>query len=352
MLHTRFPLPEVWRTDLPWFFLAIHTPIVTRERVVLRCGEKLVSLRPDDGAIEWQTTVDPEGGNGALFLAHQDRYITERARMPDCLATVLAVDAGGMPLWHTDLPAMLALGSAVVSGGELHALSLGTPEDTRHYRIDLDTGAIRAQAPLPWHADTLLAVPGGLLARNQSPRSTPAADGNGDPGLYRMRPDGSEPVAMLDQAVRYLHGAGDLVLAVSQAGPTELLVRAYDAGSLAPLWSAPAHTGAAAVDSQGLSVYHVAPYAGAEHGVLVARNARTGVERWRSAALPARILSISACGPILLCNHRKGQVLYRCDDGALVAPLRGSYGPPSADRDRMYLGRPGTVLCASLSDLL
>ena len=346
MLHTPVPLPELWSTDLPWFFLAIYAPIVTAERVVMRCGEKMVSLRVEDGSIEWTTVVDPDEGNGALFLAHAGQYITEKARVPDLLATVLAVDASGQERWRTDLDAMLALGSAVVVDDRLLALSLGSKQETTLYQLDLATGAMREQHTLPWQADGLVPVPGGLVARNQ--------EASGDaPGLYRMSQAGTEPTPMLQGPVRYLEGAGEHLLALSQAeAGAPCMVRVYGASGLDALWSAPARTEAAALD--GGEVFHVAdaPDGGAsEHGVLVARDARTGAVRWRSEPLATKITAISVGGPVVLCNHRQGQVLYRRSDGGLIGTMRGSYGPPTVVGTRMYIGRPRALVCASVEAL-
>lgn len=346
MLRTPFPLPELWCTDLPWFFLAIYAPIVTAERVVMRCGEKMVSLRPEDGSIEWASVVDPEDGNGAVFLAHAGQYITEKARLPECLATILAVDAAGRERWRTDLSAMLALGSAVVVDDQMLALSLGAArEETILYQLDLATGAVRGQHALRWQADGLVPVPGGLVARNQ--------EASGDaPGLYRMSQAGTEPTPMLQEPVRYLEGAGAHLLALSQAeAGAPCMVHVYRADGLEAQWSAPARTEAAALD--GDDVFHVADADGgaSEHGVLVARDARTGAERWRSAPLTTKITAISVGGPVVLCNHRQGQVLYRRTDGGLIGTMRGSYGPPTVVGTRMYICRPRALLCASLEAL-
>ena len=61
------------------------------------------------------------------------------------------------------------------------------------------------------------------------------------------------------------------------------------------------------------------------------------------------IESISVAGPIVLCNHRKGQVVCRRRDGHVLGHVRGSYGPPAHHGDRLFLCRPGALLCVSLA---
>lgn len=343
MFHTPLPLPTVWTADLSWFFMALFRPIVSAGRVVARCGARVVSCRAEDGAIEWSAEVDAEGGNGAFFLAHEGMYLTEQARTPpDCLGTILALDAGGHERWRTDLDTMVALGSAVVHQGALCALSLDHEgrAPTLLHRMALADGALRDPVPMRWPADAVLPWGEGLLARNQ--RAGAAA-----PGLYRMGLDGQDPTPILTEPVLELAREGDLLLAVTRAG-SEHTVRVYGATSLTPLWSAPVATEAAALDRGEL--FHVEQGEGG-HCVVVARDARAGTVRWRSPLLPPRIASIAAGGPVLICNHRKGQAVCRRADGSLLGEVRGSYGPPVHAGDRLYVCRPGAILCASVEAL-
>jgi hypothetical protein len=343
MLHTPFPLPALWTTRLDWFFLAIFPPAVelgAPGRVVARCGDRLVSFGCDDGAIAWTTEIDPEGGNGAFLLGHEDMYITEVARLPpSCLGTITAVDSNGRQRWRTDLDTMVALGSAAVHGDELCALSLSAAgeQPTRLYRLGLADGALRDQEPLPWPADALLAVAGGLLARNQHVAG-------GAPGLYLV--DGRDrATAVLGDAVVELAQSDALLVAITRAGGSHT-ARLYTPG-LELLWQAPIAGPAAAL--AGNDLFHVED---ADHGkasALVCRDARTGALRWRSELLPPQIPSISVGGGIVMCNHRKGQVVCRRRDGRVLGHIRGSYGPPTQHGDRLYLCRPGAMLCVSLA---
>jgi hypothetical protein len=366
MLHTPFPLPALWTTQLDWFFLAIFPPLVDTSsgaspgsgpesgHVVARCGAWLVSCRCDDGTVAWSAEIDPEGGNGAFFLGHEDMYFTEQARQPpSCLGTVVAVDAGGQQRWRTDLDAMVALGSAAVHGDELCALSLPPASDnpTLLYRLALADGALRAKEPLPWPADAVLPVAGGLLVRNQR-----VADGA--PGLYRLDatptgPSSNRPTALLADAVPNammdLARQDDLLAVVTRAGGSHT-ARVYvtgAAGGMEPLWQAPIAGPAAAL--AGGDLLHVEDAEGGKASTLVCRDARTGAVRWRSALLPPQIPSISVAGAIVIGNHRKGQVVCRRRDGHVLGQVRGSYGPPAHHGDRLYLCRPGALLCVSLA---
>jgi PQQ-like domain len=342
MLHTPFPLPALWTTRLDWFFMAIFPPLVDRSagRVVARCGVRLVSCRCDDGSVAWSAEIDPEGGNGAFFLGHGDMYLTEQARLPpSCMATIVAVDAGGQQRWRTDLDTMVALGGAAVHGDELCALSLSPASEkpTLLYRLALADGALRGQEALPWPADAVLPVAGGLLARNQR-----VADGA--PGLYLVDAAGSH-TALLADAVIELAREADLLVVITRAGGSHT-ARVYTAGSMEPLWQAPIAGPAAAL--AGNDLLHIEDADHDKASTLVCRDARTGAVRWRSAPLPPQIPSISVAGAIALCNHRKGQVVCRRRDGHVMGEVRGSYGPPAQHGDCLYLCRPGALLCVSL----
>jgi hypothetical protein len=353
MLHTPFPLPALWTTRLDWFFMAIFPPLVDTSpgpgtgRVVARCGARLVSCRSDDGSVAWSAEVDPEGGNGAFFLGHEGMYLTEQARLPpSCLGTIVAVDAGGRQRWRTDLDTMVALGSAAVHGDELYALSLSPAreEPTRLYRLALTDGALRGQEPLPWPADAVLPAAGGLLVRNQR-----VADGA--PGLYRVEaapsgPASNRATALLADAVVEIARAADLLAVITRAGGGHM-ARVYTASGMTLLWQAAIAGPAAAL--AGGELLHIEDAEGGKASALVCRDARTGAVRWRSALLPPQIPSISVAGAIAICNHRKGQVVCRLRDGHVLGEVRGSYGPPAHHGDRLYLCRPGAMLCVSLA---
>jgi hypothetical protein len=366
MLHTPFPLPARWTTRLDWFFMAIFPPVIEPGepgRVVARCGARLVSCRCDDGAVAWSAEIDPEGGNGAFFLGHEDMYLTEQARLPpSCMATIVAVeaesaggaggaggagDAGGRQRWRTDLDTMVALGSAAVHGDELCALSLdpASEQPTLLYRLALADGALRGQEPLPWPADAVLPLSGGLLVRNQRVAA-------GAPGLYLVDAGTATPLladavihTVLDTAIDLARQ--DQLLAVITRADGSYTARVYAAGGMELVWQAPIASAAAAL--AGGDLFHVED---ADHGkacTLVCRDARTGAVRWRSALLPPQIPSISVAGAIVICNHRQGQVVCRRRDGHVIGQIRGSYGPPAHHGDSLYLCRPGAMLCVSLA---
>lgn len=357
MLHTPFPLPTLWTTQLDWFFMAIFPPVVhvgsgvgsgpgEPGQVVARCGARLVSCGLD-GAVAWTAEIDPEGGNGAFFLGHEDMYFTEVARLPpSCLGTIVAVDRSGRERWRTDLDTMVALGSAAVHGDELCALSLdpASEKPTRLYRLALADGTLRGHEPLPWPADAVLPVAGGLIVRNRR-----VADGA--PGLYLVeagRADRATAVLAdaVTEAVIDLVRQDDLLVAITRAGGSHT-GRVYAAGSMELAWQAPIAGSAMAL--AGGALFHVEDTDQGKASTLVCRDARTGAVRWRSALLPPQIPSISVAGPIVICNHRKGQVVCRARDGQVIGQVRGSYGPPAQHGDRLYLCRPGAMLCVSLA---
>ncbi len=368
-----FPLPIVWRTDLPWFFLALHLPFADAQQVSARCGANVVRMDSQSGAILWQTEVDPDSGNGAMFLQQGTGYITEQARNPpDLLGTIVALSNEGEIRWRCDLPTMLALDSGIIDGGRLYALSLGQ-DTTTLYIVDAENGAQVAQRPLPWPADAMVALPQGLVARN---RRTAA----GAPGLavypidHQGRPT-ADPSPLLDREVVQLAHRGESLLAVSHDPATDTHgIHVYAADTMSERWHASTRTPAAAMDQA--RVFHVAPRgahgaqsnptagsqprpqprpqpdAEAEHGTLVARDIHSGDRIWHSEPLTAPILSISVAGPVIFCNHRKGQALYRSDDGHFIGEVRGSYGPAAVVGEHLYLARPRAFLCASLKPIL
>ncbi|ACY14855.1 PQQ-binding-like beta-propeller repeat protein [Haliangium ochraceum] len=350
MFHTPFPLPTVWTTNLPWFFMAIFRPVVDGDRVIARCGAKVVSCRRDDGAQEWATEVDPEAGNGAFFLARDGQYFTEQAReLPHCFGTVLALARDGSERWRSDLATMLALGSGVLSGDSLYALSLDESEQpTSHlYQLALSDGAASEPVALSWHADGMLPAAGALLVRSQRA-------GAGQPGLYRVDLAAKTQTPLLSEPVVELVGQAGRVVVVTR-GAKGYAVRVYDEREMAAAdepaarWTADTPLTAATLDDEHLFV--VEDIGDGKHSVIVARDLASGEQLWRSEPLPPHIPSIDAVGPVLMCNHRKGQAVCRKRDGALLGEVRGSYGPLAHDGEHLFVARPGALLCVSLADL-
>ncbi|WP_428261965.1 hypothetical protein [Haliangium sp.] len=354
MRHTPLPLPQIWSVDLPWFFMAIFPPIARGDRVVARCGAKLVCVRADDGHIEWTAEVDPDRGMGAYFLTHEGDWLTDRARLPPrCLGTLLCLDERGAERWQRDLDTMIALAGASVRGDRLGVLSLDETGQapTMLYRVALADGALDSTVTLTWPADALMPTDEGWLVRSHR-------TGAGTPGLYRMDPDGvvvAEPV--IAEPVIELARAGAVtaeatLMAVVRVDDAHEL-RVLDARSLAPKWSCPLGSAAAALDADtGDTVFHIDGEDGGS--AVVARDAGTGATRWRSPAIqvpPKHVSSIAACGPVLICNHRQGQVLLASSDGRVIGEAVGSYGPALRTGDRLYLSRPGALVCISVAEL-
>lgn len=169
-------------------------------------------------------------------------------------------------------PAIVTRGGLSVLGGEV--LIPGREPQRRQmlYRLDLADGAVHAEHDLRWAASALVPIGDGLLVANNT-------GGEAAPGLYRIGPDGGDPEPVLDEAVWQLRRQGDLVLTLSrQAFSAARTLRVHEAGSLGLLWSAAARGDVA--ELHGDLILAVAE--GGDHGVLVAREASGGAERWRT----------------------------------------------------------------------
>jgi outer membrane protein assembly factor BamB len=333
------PPDAVWHTRLGWFFSAQHAPILAGELVVARCGRSIVGLDRSTGAIGWEALLDDRAGDGSFFLEQDSTLITEIRRRPERLSSLVGVGIDGKRSWRTDLNAIVAPGHTTLARGDLLVLAADPDRGRILYVLDPGSGAVRSEHALKLGGNALLPWKDGFLVRNQAPS-------RGAPGLYRMGRDGSDPRAIESESVWQLTRCGDLILTLKRGSPgAARTLEMRDADTLEVRWSAESLNEAAAFGTG--SVFHVG--AGAEHGALVARDARTGTQRWRAQPLPEPVSRIDPAGDLALVKLVTRSLLYGASDGAVLVELRGAYGPIATQEGRGFVCGDQTVFCLDLS---
>jgi hypothetical protein len=331
-----FPYPVRWRTSFDWFFLAYHRPVVA-DSAIVRCGEYLVALDPADGAVRWRSTVDSRGGDGAIGVAYDRRYIAAFHRQPERLSSLKWFDFDGHSVRHVDLPAVLARDAAVVVSGNVIVLGSEPAAGPTMYTFDAASGDFVSGIGLPWGGEGLVPIDGGLLVR-----STGVSHGS---GLYRMGVDGEGRHAIEKDGVWELARDGDWVVTVSRktiGGPRTITVRRLPSTEIA--WSAEVAADAMAID--GDRVFCIGVDEG--FGALVARDVETGREIWRGPPFAVKASDIKVAGPLVFASDTRSCRIHDRADGRVVGELSGFWGPPVASGDSLFVSGNKSVVCLAL----
>lgn len=335
-----FPLPVLWRAPLDWFYIDAQAPHLGDGEITVRCGERIASFNSSDGSAIWNLAIQDGAGDGSFFLAHAGRYFTDFVRRPERLSGVAAFSAHGAILWKVPLPAIMAPGAGAIVGNHLFCIANEPGAGVRVYRIDLIDGVQEPPLSSSWGANGLVLLSNGtLLVRNQITES-------GSPGLYTMHRDGRDPQPIASDSTWRLERRAHRILTVTRTTTDKpRRLHMYAEPSLAELWTAGSVNEAVAYD--GEHVFHTESQDNQVH--LIARHGENGKVRWQTGPLSQAVVRIQAAGPVVLCAHFGGAVLYRSDDGSQIGSVTGSYRHPLYRDDKLYIASEQALLCARSS---
>lgn len=331
MTTTNLLATSVWKVDLDWFFVAKAAPVLDRDRVIVRCGPKVLALDVATGDVCWALVLDPPAGNETFFIALANGgWVTDIHRQPERLTTVVAIEDGGTQRWRADLPSIGgARGAiAVVDGLVLPAKRPGKGQELVRFAAPVRDGTFDLVALD--HGITRL-VPGSA-GRVIAADGVAAADA---PGLYSVELDGRDPVTWTTGPVVDLDAAGDHVVAIVREDGASVAV-AFDRATGARRWQAVVSADVVATAADlAITV---------EGGEPIARTLSDGTIRWRGTPRAHRTTGAVAAGGIVFLAHDRGRELVALSDGADLGMLPSGYGAPAVADDAIYLAGQRAVM--------
>ena len=323
------PFPTVWQVALPtWVSLP---PVTHGSAIVARVGDSLRAIDARDGKELWNVVVDPGGGSGHLLHAFEDLTITDRRPDPRRLTELVAVRAGKIA-WKLDLGCIVESGASVVAAGMLFVVGNG-PTGIVFRGVDLGKKAITVEAALPRGADALAQVTDRFLILNRM----------ASPGLYWVRPDGTDAGALEATMAQEMRVSGGRVVAALTVG--DYPVRTAQVRDLATggvLWTAPAHGPVVGID--GDDVGHLET--GGDEGTPVLRDAASGKVRWRGAPIASDPARVTFAGDHVFFVHMTGMTAYRRADGKPAGEI-ASGRTAQLLGERLYLGGFKFLACVT-----
>jgi outer membrane protein assembly factor BamB len=330
-----FPLPVLWRFDVPWSCWVRCAPLVHGNEVVAVCGPRLVGLDGATGKLRWKLEL-PDGGDGELLARFGDQLVTSCIRKPERLVSILGVTRSGVT-WRTDLPIMLAPGNAIPVGDEVWVFGRGPVEPPRIRVIDPATGEITRTIGTPDGVTSFLPIADGFLFGARAPGPTEHV-------LVRVRNGKPQPIPVSAKGgVWSICSDGDVVVTVVRSTAKEpRVVEARDANTLEVLWTAPAIGDVAAIDGGQVAFVEGTP----SRPVPALRDARTGAVAWTGEPLPGPGAAVLFLGPLVVIVESESAAVYS-RDGKFIGDAVGEFGfAGTCDSRRLLIGASEGVVCA------
>src|SRR5579871_1086517 len=133
---------------------------------------------------------------------------------------------------RVDLRCMVGEGCVAVAVGMLFAVGHDPKTGDVLTAIELDGGRVKIDVATPHDADGLVVAGDRLVMLNRE----------GPPGLYSLRPDGSDEQPIERRRAHQVKlSAGRLLATLADDAGDTRFVQARDAATMRELWSAPAH---------------------------------------------------------------------------------------------------------------
>ena len=342
------PWTPRWHRSFTGFFLPYHSPLIRDGQLIVRMGEEVVTLDPDDGSTLWEILLEEHTGDGSFFVGEHDWLAAEIRRRPERLSSVIGLGVDGRRRWRTDLDVQILTYAALVHRARV--VFLGSSEAASLlFRLEPGNGHVELRRPLPFPGSDVLALGDELLIRSQFGEA-------GRPGLYTVDAEGElcrkvchEMVWRFVASEHAESGAQRVVTTSQQDLDSPLYLRVWDE-NLEEQWRTPSAYRSAACTAD--TVFHIDQRDGVEH--LVGRELDSGEERWH-AELPADAQGehsrIWAAGPWVGCQRVLGLDLYDAGDGAYLGHAPNGWTPPLIVDDRSYwLGGEEDLVCVDLVD--
>jgi hypothetical protein len=316
-----------WIRSLDWFFVSRAAPISDEELVVARCGPYVLGLARADGALRWQTEIEPKGGDEHFFLARPGGgWVTDVQRASERLTSVVALAPDGSVAWRADLP-VIGGSRGAFAGGRL-VLPGAAPAGGGQRLIVLDDRGGFEDVALAWGAGSVVDGGSGRVVV-----ANPMSKDLGR-GLYRVGLDGSDPTILAAPAAFDVAGGGALVAAtLAEADGT--CVAAIEVERGARRWSAPVSARWLAVAGERVIAI--------EDRRPVCRTLGDGAVVWTGEPLDGDVSNLSCTAGVISVGHGRTRTLVDLADGVAIGTVPSRVGPAGADGDALYVAGHGAV---------